>query len=275
MSWLTVNFAIVGAQKCGTTTLAKHLSALDSVSFCREKEPHFFSKSANWRQDFTEYQALYSQGENKLYGEASTSYSFCDEYPDAIKNLYEHNPQMKLIYLIRDPVSRVESHYNHRLRNGRVSSNFIESVGTHPCFIERSLYSKQLAHIYYTFPREQVLVVLFDDLISDPYNTLERVCEFLELAAPKELDTTPQNVSDAKLKLKSPILKRAISALEFLPFSYKLSRFLPIKKKATAAEKQLLWQAFESDLEKLNQWFSLPIEQWQKKYESDPTKRLQ
>lgn len=274
---MLVDFIIVGAQKCGTTTLAEHLSRLGGVSFCQNKEPHFFSKTPNWSDEIDNYHDLYQQSENVVYGEASTTYSFCDEYPETINRLYTYNPNLKLIYILRDPVARIESHYNHRLRNGKLSTSFIEAISTHPCFIERSQYGKQLSHILKTFPANQVKVILFEDLIKMPFNVVREVCDFIEIKSPQQadLDLSPKNVSDASLKLKHPLAKLVIKSLEKLPFSYKISRFLPIKKRASKFEKNLVWLTLSNDIEKLEQSADINLGHWKSKYEFNVENRLQ
>ncbi len=277
MSQILVDFVIVGAQKCGTTSLAEHLSQLSSISFCKEKEPHYFSKINDWQKHLDEYHKLYKQEKNKIYGEASTTYSFCDEYPNAISNLHKYNNNMKLIYIIRDPVARIESHYNHRLRNGKLNSSFIDAIGTHPCFIERSRYYYQLQHIYKTFPKDQVQILFFDDLIIKPHKVISQACEFLKVLLPKEseIDLTPKNVSDASLKLDSSIAKWTIKLLEKMPFSHKFARLIPIKKRAKQAEKILLWNTVQKDIEQLKSQMEGPFDTWIKKYKFSNDNRLQ
>ncbi len=263
-----VDFVIVGAQKSGTTSLAGQLEQLEEVCFCQEKEPHFFSKNKRWRTELDKYLALYDNKPGQLLGEASTTYTFCDEYPDAISALYEHNPSMKLIYIVRDPVARIESHFNHRLRNNKVSKNVIANIGNHPCFIERSEYYRQLQHLRKTFLEQQIKVIVFEDYIKNPCEVLSEILTFLDLPNEQvdKIDFSPKNVSDASLKLNNSAMKLLIKLISKFPFSYKLARWLPIKVNFSVAEKRVLWRTLESDVQQLEDSLGQSLNQWRSKY---------
>ncbi len=271
-----VDFVIVGAKKCGTTSLADQLNQLGEICFCKEKEPHFFSKTKQWQEGLADYMSLYDSQPGQLLGEASTTYTFCDEYPEAISSLYEHNPQMKLIYLVRDPVARIESHFNHRLRNSRVSRNTIECLGSHPCFFERSEYFRQLQHVRRFFPENQVKVIIFEEYIKEPRKVLAEVLTFLNLPCEQlsTIDFSPKNVSDASLKMNNPAMKTLIKTIEKLPFSYKLARWLPIKIKFSQEEKRVLWRTLESDVQQLEKYLKRSLDQWRNKYQYKKGSRL-
>lgn len=273
-----LDFVIVGGQKCGTTSLAGQLAQLEEVNFCREKEPHFFSKTNSVEDNLSSYFSLYEACEGTLLGEASTTYSFVDEYPETPERLYQHNPALKVVFLLRDPVARIESHFNHRLRNGTIANRPSDSVGKHPCFIERSLYARQLEAYLAVFPKEQIKVLFFEDYIKQPYIVLSQVCEFLSLEIPDEdsLNLRAQNVSDASLKFSDkPLAKAIFKLIERLPFAYKLSRFLPIKIRFDAQFKRLLWLALEHDVMALEQLLEVSCQRWRDKYTFSETDRIQ
>jgi hypothetical protein len=116
---MKVTFIIIGAQKCGTTTLFNLLNKHSSLIGSSDKEPHFFSTSKNWRQQLSDYHSLFEEQNNALYFEDSTTYTF---YP--LRNLriwddiYDNNPAMKFIYLVRKPTSRIISSYMHTYERG-------------------------------------------------------------------------------------------------------------------------------------------------------------
>ena len=273
-----LGFVIVGGQKCGTTSLADQLTQFDEISFCREKEPHYFSKNDNVTENISRYFALYSAKRGQLLGEASTTYSFVDEYPETPQKLFQHNPEMKIIFMLRDPVARIESHFNHRLRNGTISNNPIKSIGEHACFIERSSYYRQLCAYLAYFPATQIQVIFFDDYIKQPYQTLTALGQFLSVKVPQEdrFNLQAKNVSDASLKFaKQPVIKMIFKLVERLPFAYKLSRILPIKIKFSAGLKRLIWCAVEADVTALEQHLNISCERWRKKYGFDASQRIQ
>ena len=70
------NFMVIGAQKCGTTSLARQLSEHPEICFSDEKEPGFFNSTTDWKLGLEEYHRLYSPSLGQLCGEASTMYTF-------------------------------------------------------------------------------------------------------------------------------------------------------------------------------------------------------
>jgi len=271
-----LDFVIVGAQKCGTTSLAEQLNQLNGLCLCDDKEPHFFSKNKDWQSNLDDYYALFKENNGSKLFEASTTYTFCDEYPHAIKALYTHNPSIKLIYLVRDPVARIESHFNHRLRNGVVSRDFVNAIGTHPCFIERSEYFRQIEHILNTVPKAQLKVVIFEDYIKQPLNVLKEILDFID--EPNDLvhqiDLKPRNVSDASLKFKSPMIKKLIRALASLPMAYRFARWLPVKIGFPREYKRVLWRMLAPDVAKLEQLLGMSLSRWREKYQYKESDRL-
>ena len=79
---MKVDFMVIGAQKSGTTSMARQLATHPAVCFCSDKEPAFFNTCADWRERLAEYHALYSPQPGQLLAEASTMYTFsCTEAP--------------------------------------------------------------------------------------------------------------------------------------------------------------------------------------------------
>jgi len=257
-----VDFAIIGAQKSGTTSLAYQLSQHPEVVISKEKEPHFFSKRDDWQGALDEYHQLFSHKPGRCFGEASTSYSFYDEYPKAAARLAQYNPALKLIYLLRHPVDRMESHYNHRLRNGAASRRPLKALSGDPAYIQRSRYFYQLRSYLEHFPKEQLLVLLFEEYTADPLGHLARISEFLNIS-PEPLaqaDLTPKNVSDVSVKLKSASVLRAFSgALAHLPGAGRLARHVPVKYRFSNELRDLLWKTVEDDMQRLEQWMARPL----------------
>ncbi|MFM9056644.1 MAG: sulfotransferase domain-containing protein, partial [Bacteroidota bacterium] len=111
-------FFIVGAAKAGTSALHHVLSLHPGVSMSSVKEPNFFSWDLIEQQQLyyetpqirTEdsYEALFQGHPGRLRGEASVSYLY---YPAVAKRLYDYNPSAKIIIVLREPISRAQSHY--------------------------------------------------------------------------------------------------------------------------------------------------------------------
>ncbi len=181
---MKVDIMIIGAMKCGTTTLADLLKAHPRISFCKEKEPEFFSKHPDWQKGLAGYEALFEQAPGKLYAEASTGYTFLPNFRLEIQDdVHAYNPRMKLIYLVRDPIERTVSHYMHIYERGYVDLSITEAVRTLPIMLNNSRYATQIRPWIERFGRDQVLLLDCADLVRDRTNTLERVAGFLGIDA--------------------------------------------------------------------------------------------
>lgn len=195
-----VDFMIIGAAKCGTTTLASMLSQHESINFCRRKEPYFFTNPKIYGNSLKNYHQLYDPKPGQLMGEASTSYTFMPEFLDTHEKLYEYNPELKLIYIIRDPIKRVQSHYMHNLMTGRATELPQVEVREDPAYINRTRYFYQMEPYINRFTKDQILLLTLEDMASDPVFVLKKVARFLDIDETGFVDINmePQNVSTRK-----------------------------------------------------------------------------
>lgn len=177
-----VDFMIVGAAKCGTTTLSEILSNHPDVCFSRMKEPHFFSKSPDWKANLDEYKNLYSPKPSQICGEGSTTYTCYPEFnKDTWQALYDFNPKLKLIYVMRDPVDRIVSQYMHNYLRGLTSEPFEKAVLNNSVYINRTRYYIQIKPYFELFNKEQILLLTLEEFIADRQKTLKKTADFLEI----------------------------------------------------------------------------------------------
>jgi hypothetical protein len=178
-----VDFFIIGAQKSGTTSLANMLAAHPEVCFAKHKEPQFFSKEANWEDKLEEYHQLFNHlEEGQILGEASTTYTFFPEYDNVPEKIHHYNPEAKLIYIVRDPVERIKSHYAHRYLRGREKGKDIEKeVLNNPCYVNRSRYALQLNYFLESFDQNQMLVLKFEEFKKALKKVQEQIGDFLSI----------------------------------------------------------------------------------------------
>ena len=208
-----VNFMIIGAQKCGTTSLAEQLAKHPEICFCKTKEPAYFNTTADWQAGLSRYHALFTPAPREICGEASTSYTFLPEYPETHSRLYSYNPELKLIYIMRNPVERIMSHYAHRLSLGRINALPENEVFARPDYINRTRYSYQIGPYLELFGRKNILLLLFEDYIHHQEETLKQTALFLGISPETfpEIDTTPKNKTRrAREPQFSPGVKRQL-----------------------------------------------------------------
>jgi len=160
-----VSFIVAGFMKSGTTTINDYLLLNDDVAMCNPKEPQFFSR--NYGKGITYYESLWTSTNDKICGEASTCYSRWPFYTDVPKRIALYNPNMKLIFIMRHPVERAYSHYKHNILVDRCSYlTFSEALEFSNEILMSSMYMQQLNRFLEYFPKEQILLLDFDELIK-------------------------------------------------------------------------------------------------------------
>jgi hypothetical protein len=270
-----VSFMIIGAQKCGTTSLAEQLASHPDVDFCVEKEPEYFSKASDPSNpsSLNEYHNLYQGDPNIMRGEASTSYFFTNEYPETPERLFKYNPDLKLILLLRDPVSRVVSHLYHRMRKGLVPNGDMALALETSCdYIERSLYAKQLAHYLNVFPKEQIHIMIFEDYVPNQTAHLVDVMKFLGLNPFKLPDsstsTDAKNISDAKTRLQHiPLAVPALKWIEKQPWAWRITPHIPLKTPIPFSLRADVWERVKNDVALFSSETGLNLHRWVDKNE--------
>lgn len=178
-------FCIVGAMKCGSTTLYEYLCRHPSVFMPPRKEPQFFSRDHIFAKGMSWYESLFAAaGPEQISGEASTCYSRWPVYAQAAERLSSALPHAKLVYLMRHPVDRLYSHYIHEMKDrfcrsgGRVTAfeQFVEDDLEGRC---AGQYFTQIRHMLTYFPASQLWPILFEDLCDSPCAVLAQVQRFL------------------------------------------------------------------------------------------------
>jgi hypothetical protein len=206
------DFLIIGAQRCGTTYLYNGLAGHPCVAPALTKEVHFFdvwfAKGLRWYRSFF---PTYAQrtiwracGQPLLAGEASPYYLF---HPRAPRRAAATLPEARLIALLRNPVDRAYSHYQHSRRRGAEELSFEEAIEREAerlageaerieqderyvsyshqnySYLARGVYVDQIARWLAVFPRERLLVVQAETLYADPLPHFEQAHRFLNLPA--------------------------------------------------------------------------------------------
>lgn len=197
------DFLIVGAMKCGTSTLAAQLAAQPGIFMSTPKEPNFFSDDAVFARGIDWYESLFATAAPEdVLGEASTHYTKLPTYPDTLSRMRAVLTAPRLIYVVRDPIERAVSHYIHEWTEGRMSEDPVAAFDRHPELVEYGRYAMQIAPFLDAYGRDAVLLTSLERLRADPQGELRRVGIHLGLThqpAWKE-DIAPQNVSANRIR---------------------------------------------------------------------------
>ena len=173
------NLLIIGAQKCGTSGLHYYLGLHPEVSMSKPKELNFFIEERNWRRG-ADWYARHFDAHAKVRGEASPNYTAYPQHMGVPERMASLIPDARLIYIVRDPLERIEAHWVHNYAKRREKGNLHETL-MHPntSYLVRSEYFMQLQQFLQYFPAEQLLVLDQDDLRNRRLETLKSVFEFV------------------------------------------------------------------------------------------------
>lgn len=196
---MKVDFFIVGAPKSGTTSLYKYLNEHPNIFMSKLKEPNYFTSQEIKSQglyyntriadSFSEYQALFSGRKiNQRIGEASVSYLF---YPKTAHKIYNHNPNAKIIIILRDPAERAYSHYLMDYRLGYVKESFKSIIEKKSKSQKQDLYYQQYISLgmYYNqvkkyidvFGAQNVYIIDYPNFCKNTKDVIKQVYDFLKL----------------------------------------------------------------------------------------------
>ena len=178
------DFIVIGATKAGTTSLDFYLSLHPEIHMARPKEPRYFIDAkepfGRWVKGVDWYQGLFRTGK-RLCGEASPAYTHAPSLSGVPERIARLVPNAKLIYLVREPMERMKSHYLMQCRqNGSLESlaDFLSGNPESRCLLA-SCYGSQLERFLEYFPLEQVLVMESEELAGKRSRALRRIFEFL------------------------------------------------------------------------------------------------
>ncbi|GGZ99789.1 hypothetical protein GCM10008090_05550 [Arenicella chitinivorans] len=188
------NFIIAGAAKSGTTTLHGLLNSNPEVFLPELKEPHYFCREQKFNfpviTDHDDYVALFDQHHEKALGEASTAYLY---YPESAERIHAEIPDCKIICLIRNPVERALSMWGHQVREGLEIESLDQAIedeingkqrtlngvdyGFNYCRL--GLIADHIEQYQSLFGHDNVLLLDYRQLHSNPQQLVNRVCDFL------------------------------------------------------------------------------------------------
>jgi hypothetical protein len=176
------NFIIIGAAKSATTTLTTILPRHPDFFISKPKEPKFFGR--RYDRGWEWYGRLFRNGQNrKLRGEGSTMYaSALSSFAHAPALMHRYLPDLKLVYLVRHPLERLESQWRHRKGRKRRTPGFdamLRSRHLRKLVVGCSLYNERLQSFRQFYPDKQIHCITFEDLVSQPAPTLKTLLQFL------------------------------------------------------------------------------------------------
>jgi hypothetical protein len=203
-----LDFILAGAQKSGTTAMHYFLAKHPNITMGDQQEIHFFDDEAMFVAQ-VDYEQLHKHypllASSTIAGDCTPSYIYHQPAPERIWN---YNPKIKLLILLRNPIERAFAHWNMQRFKGREPLDFFDAVreektriaGAPPdearrfAYVDRGFYVEQLERLFQFFPREQVKIVKFEEFREKQRETLASVFSFLGLDPLRSVRSKDRNV---------------------------------------------------------------------------------
>ena len=263
------NYLIIGAARCGTSWLAKNLMLHPEIFMHDKKELHFFDR--HYEKGVLWYERQFDSASGKAIGEGTPAYMYHEDTAQLIK---KHIPHVKLIATLRDPVERAYSHYYYRERERQAekqSMTFESKIAATPRLIEEGLYARKLEKYFELFPRENILVLLYDELKSDPELYLRRVFDFLGVDREFRSPLIGKEINAAASKLGRSyslyLLYRGLVKMRLFELAERVNNInrkqeFPAVKRAT--RERLLKEYYLADIHRLEQLLEQDLSEWKR-----------
>ena len=203
------DFLIIGAQKCGTTSLYSYLIQHPGIVSAKKKEIHFFGNPETRKRGEAWYRGHFPSrsyrkslekklGYSPITGEATPDMN----QPFMPKLVHELLPNAKLIAIFRNPIDRAFSQYHHKRKiSGSEPLTFEEAIAQsalsfpdelmnspklyyqspHRSYITRGFYAEQLERWYQYYPKDRVHIISSEEFFADPASELRETVKFLEV----------------------------------------------------------------------------------------------
>jgi Sulfotransferase domain len=232
-----LDFLVAGAQKSGTTALNYYLKRHPHIALPVKKELHFFDKDELFAGGNVSYEPLHEMFRPArpgcIAGENTPIYLY---WRPALPRIRDYNPAMKFIVILRNPIERAFSQWNMQRTRGAEPLDFVEAVQLEPgriaasapkqlrkfSYVDRGRYGEQLERAFRLFPREQFLVIKYEQFRVRQCETVEAVFRFLNLSPIRfravEAHDIPyqRQIRDEERATVREILKSDIAHLETL-----------------------------------------------------------
>ena len=191
-----VSFIIAGTQKGGTTALYSYLKEHPKLYMPKTKELHFFdNETIEWaKPNYNLYHKHFenSKSKERIWGEATPIYMYWKQSAVRIKN---YNEKIRLIIILRNPITRAYSHWNMENKRNMESLSFIDAVKNEKTrclelensqhrvysYVDRGFYCKQLTNLWNYIKKEQILIIRNEELRNEPTKTLAKIYAHIEI----------------------------------------------------------------------------------------------
>jgi len=282
-----IDFIGIGVVKSGTTWLAECLKEHPEIYLPDQKEICFFDfegEKSNYSRGLEWYFSFFRDApKDSVKGEFTTHYMF---FPESCSLIKRHFPDAKLIACLRRPEDMAYSFYWWKRANfevGDMADTFEEELEKDDQYVRRGKYYEQLKRFYDEFPRQNIKVVLFEDIKERPEEVLEGVYSFLGVDPyfiPTVLKRRVNRAKEVRFKFLARVINLGVKFLRKLGLGYLARRIIsstalsnlytrinkkdfsyPPMRESTRAKLKVL---FSEDIERLEELIDRDLGSWKK-----------
>ncbi len=216
-----IDFLVIGAQKCGTSSLYRYLTTNLMIGGPDQKELHYFdffhARGRRW------YHSHFNFKEANIHGEASPFYLL---HPQVAMRAFHYNRHLKIIVILRNPVERAISHYRMNLSNHLENLPLLDALDQEEerlqqydadqpdnalqnfSYLRRGLYAEQIAHWEKYFPANQITLINYHQFFSKPWQEVQKLYRFLGVAPFYGTESFASNTARAAYEPSSSEINR-------------------------------------------------------------------
>lgn len=191
-----IDFIIGGTQKGGTSALDFYLRKHPEIGMAEKKELHFFDQEkffSKLKMNYSKYERNFDfSSEKKVYGEATPIYLYWNQ---SCKRIWEYNPKIKLIFILRNPIERAFSHWNMEYDRNNEKESFSYAIRNEQLrlkealplqhrvfsYVDRGYYSEQIRRFKRYFSEEQLMFIKYEEFKTNQEKIIKDIFNFLNV----------------------------------------------------------------------------------------------
>lgn len=292
---MIMNVLLIGVQKAGTTSIYDWISQHPDIyapAFAKDRYSYFLNEEL-YSKGYESYSKNFNNRKNeKLFCTGNANYFFV---PHVAQRIYKLNPKMKMILMLRNPIDRAFSAFNHAIERGMETRSFEQAVQDEienkvaysaleklrKSYIEHGFYFKQLSNYLNFFELDQIFVGFYTDLIKGKEKLMEEIFYFLDIEPDFKVNFSTKNVTGGSSRFKFINYILYDENFKNNLFTKKMKNVIPLKirlnlingltsfnkkkinkKEIERTTKDILAKIYREDLLKLQDLLKKDLSQW-------------
>lgn len=273
------NLIVIGAMKCGTTSLHYYLSQHPDIFMSKIKELWFFNEQHNWSKGIDWYQSHF-RSNAIIRGEASPGYTMYPSRQGIPKKMHAIIPDAKLIYIIRDPIARFASEYMHRFTGGLEDRSLEEVLAcnlTYTKYLNKCRYYNQIEQFLPYYSTDKIHVLTTESLKNQRAESLANIFRFLgiddqfvssQFQKIKNNTSTKRRLKPIGRKIYHQLAEKHLNSYYPGPQRYLVKKLcFPFTQAVKPVKINDFWRAkitkdLSEDVKQLRQFLNNPLTEW-------------